>query len=86
MSSIAVLEGLQYLLELCTSILHDELEKELLLLPVLLVHPLDVPLKVHLADFQRLLHLLNLADQRVHGRLLLLVQDLQLLFVDIYIK
>jgi hypothetical protein len=32
-----------------------------------------VPLKVHLADLQRLLHLLDFADKRVHGRLLLLV-------------
>ena len=83
---IAVLEGLEDLLEFGPAVLHDELEEELLLLPVLLVHALDVPLEVELADLQRLLHVLDLTDQGVHRRLLLLVQELQLLLVHVNVQ
>lgn len=86
LTGIAVLEGLEDLLELSAAVLHDELEEELLLLSVLLVHALDVPLEVELADLQRLLHVLDLTDQGVHGRLLLLVQELQLLLVHVDVQ
>jgi hypothetical protein len=45
-----------------------------------------VPLEVELADLQRLLHVLDLTDQGVHRRLLLLVQELQLLLVHVNVQ
>ena len=83
---IAVLERLEDLFEFGAAVLHDELEEELLLLPVFLVHALHVPLEVELADLQRLLHVLHLTHEGVHRRLLLKVQELQLLLVHVHVQ